>query len=476
MKIFIDMTLQNQINACYGDGSLPDGILVAWYGDDFTGAAAVMEVLAFAGLPSMLFLEPPTVEQINKFPSLRCIGVASTARSQSPLWMREELPEVFGKLCALKPELLHYKICSTLDSSPETGSIGCAIEIGADLVEANIVPILVAAPQMRRYQIFGQLFAAHGGQVHRLDRHPVMARHPVTPMSEADVALHLEKQSDRIIARPKMLEKIIKEDFVLQPFVDATENKISAVAMDSWDAESETAVGKMIWENRSEVPFVVGSQGVEYALVRHWLDIGALPPVDSACGIGKAERMVSVSGSVSLTTAEQIAWSKSNGFACIPFDATNVCRGEAALRREENRVKDASLAALADGLNPLIHTAEGPDDPLVHKFRAVAAESGLDLNKINRMIGEALGRILFDILKQSGIRRAVISGGDTSGYATRQIGVYALSALAPTSSPGASIFKTHAEGPMNGLELALKGGQMGSPDYFGQVRDGGGAT
>jgi uncharacterized protein YgbK (DUF1537 family) len=27
---------------------------------------------------------------------------------------------------------------------------------------------------------------------------------------------------------------------------------------------------------------------------------------------------------------------------------------------------------------------------------------------------------------------------------------------------------------MDGLELALKGGQMGSEDYFGWIRDGGG--
>jgi uncharacterized protein YgbK (DUF1537 family) len=67
----------------------------------------------------------------------------------------------------------------------------------------------------------------------------------------------------------------------------------------------------------------------------------------------------------------------------------------------------------------------------------------------------------------------VISGGDTSGYATQQLGIFALSALAPTI-PGASLFKAHADGPMDGLELALKGGQMGSPDYFGWIRDGGG--
>ena len=32
--------------------SLPDGLLLTFYGDDFTGSSAVMEVLTFAGLPT----------------------------------------------------------------------------------------------------------------------------------------------------------------------------------------------------------------------------------------------------------------------------------------------------------------------------------------------------------------------------------------------------------------------------------------
>ena len=105
-------------------------ILVAWYGDDFTGAAAVMEVLTFADVPSMLFLDVPTPEQMQRFPDLRAIGVASTARTKSPNWMDANLPDVFAGLGAFNPGLVHYKVCSTLDSSPETGSIGRAIEIG----------------------------------------------------------------------------------------------------------------------------------------------------------------------------------------------------------------------------------------------------------------------------------------------------------------------------------------------------------
>ena len=53
------------------DGSLPDGPLIAWLGDDFTGAAAVAETLAFAGLPAVLLTAPPDAAMLARFPGLR---------------------------------------------------------------------------------------------------------------------------------------------------------------------------------------------------------------------------------------------------------------------------------------------------------------------------------------------------------------------------------------------------------------------
>ena len=50
---------------------LPPGPLIAFYGDDFTGASASMEAVAFAGLETVLFLSPPTPERLLKFASAR---------------------------------------------------------------------------------------------------------------------------------------------------------------------------------------------------------------------------------------------------------------------------------------------------------------------------------------------------------------------------------------------------------------------
>jgi uncharacterized protein YgbK (DUF1537 family) len=52
------------------------------------------------------------------------------------------------------------------------------------------------------------------------------------------------------------------------------------------------------------------------------------------------------------------------------------------------------------------------------------------------------------------------------------MGVFALEALAPLA-PGAPLCRAFSESAaIDGIEMALKGGQMGGPDYFGSVRAG----
>ncbi len=129
-------------------------------------------------------------------------------------------------------------------------------------------------------------------------------------------------------------------------------------------------------------------------------------------------------------------------------------------------------AAAETGQSPLVHSASG-EGPQVDAFRAALARSGMDPATANRRIGESLGRILDRTLRATGVRRAVISGGDTSGHGMRQLGLSALVAKAPTI-PGAALCQAFGTGPHDGLDIALKGGQMGSEDYFGWIRDGGG--
>src|SRR6185312_1700613 len=106
---------------------LPAGPVLSWYGDDFTGSSAVMEAMSAAGLPAVLFFDAPTPVQRAEFADYRGIGMAGVARAQTPQWMRDNLPRFYRAMVELGAPVSLYKICSTLDSSPEVGSIGAAL-------------------------------------------------------------------------------------------------------------------------------------------------------------------------------------------------------------------------------------------------------------------------------------------------------------------------------------------------------------
>ena len=438
--------------------SLPNGLLIAWVGDDFTGSAATMEALAFAGIPAVLFAGIPTDAQRARFPDARAIGIATTARSHGPDWMDQHLPPIYDYLSSTGAGVIHYKTCSTLDSAPHVGSIGKALDVGAQHVPNAPIPFLLAAPQMRRYQAFGQLFASAGDTVHRLDRHPVMSRHPVTPMTEADVAKHLSAQTSQKLT-----------NLSLEALATATPQSFAArtgiVTLDAMTPADMAANGALIW-SLPQPALVGGSQGIEYALIAHWQDAELIDPINVTASAGPVDQLIAVSGSVSPTTADQIAWAEANGFEIITLDVIKAAKGDGKLAYDE------SIKALKNGKDALICTAKGPDDPSVAALQAALPQ----LENAQAQIGATLGRVLKDLLLKTGLKRAVISGGDTSGHACRELDVFAFTARAPTI-PGAALLDAHSDNPaFAGLQLALKGGQMGSADYFGWIKRGGGTA
>jgi len=450
--------------------ALPQGLVLAWYGDDFTGAAGVMEALELAGLHAALFLETPTAARLARFPDLRAVGLAGDARTRSPEWMRAELPGVFSALEALGAPLLHYKVCSTLDSAPHVGSIGAAAEIG--LAGGGWAPVLIAAPQLGRWQAFGSLFARAGaGGVFRLDRHPTMASHPVTPMDEADVGRHLARQTALEIGLVDLLA--LKAGQGGAALVSALEGGARLIAFDVIDAETLAAAGAAIWEAAPR--FAIGSQGLEYALVAAWRAaglIGAAPPLPPLAPVAQ---VAAVSGSCSPVTAEQLAVAARDGFRLVGIDAARAVDAR-EWEKECGRAAAAALHALGTGASPIVAAARGPEDPAIARANEARAACGLDAEAFNAAVGRGLGRLLDAVLRETGLGRAAIAGGDTSSHGARELGLFALTAETAIA-PGAAVLRGHGEDQTrDGLEIVLKGGQMGPPEFFVKLRDGGPAA
>ena len=441
-----------------------NGPLIAWYGDDFTGSASVMEVLEFGGLPSVLFLQPPSAELLARFPGKRAIGIAGDARSRSPEWMTRHLPPIYAALRETGARILHYKLCSTFDSSPEVGSSGRAAELGMD----DWTPLVVASPRIGRYQAFGTLFAVASGSVVRLDRHPTMSVHPVTPMTEADVRRHLGQQTGLPVGLVDLRALASGQGSAALAAERAAGKRI--IAFDVLDEATLAATGKVLWDAALQAPlFALGSQGLEDALLAHWVACGHVPSPPPVAG--PVSQIAVVSGSCSPDTARQIAVAQAQGFAALRIDAA--CAVSAALWQAEcHRVRDAALSALSQGQSAIVFTAAGPDDPALPAVAEAARRAGQSLGDVNEAIGTGLGQVLAQLGAIARVPRVVIAGGDTSSRATRGLGLVALTAKAAVA-PAVPLLLGHAADPKTPpVELVLKGGQMGAPDLFVTIRDG----
>lgn len=451
-------------------------LFLTFYGDDFTGSTDALEQLTLAGIRTALFLEPPTARRLSRFKNLQAVGVAGMTRSLSPKAMERELRPTLKRLKALGAPHVHYKVCSTFDSSPRVGSIGRVIDLASELFKAPLVPVLAAAPALGRYTVFGTHFARFGigsaGAIHRLDRHPSISRHPVTPMTEADLRLHLAKQTKKRIELFDVLKLGLSEPEARRQLRALVRGGAEVVLFDALHSDHLLRIGKLIDEfaTLKQPLFSVGSSGIEAALAAHWALEGRVPRVPDPTGrqngnswnssLRDSGPILVASGSCSPVTAQQIAWALKHGFAEVslnPLAASSDPTGEI------RRCAKSAAAFLGSGQSVIVHTTRNGAD------RRVAARLK---NRTATFLGAALGSVLRAVLKHSDVQRLCIAGGDTSSFAAWALGIDALEMIAPLT-PGAPLCRAIAPGsPIDGREVVFKGGQVGGEDYFGIVQRG----
>ena len=387
---------------------LPDGLWLTYYGDDFTGSTDVLEAFTAAGVPTVLFLQPPKPQDLARFPQARCVGLAGQSRGKSPAWMRDVLPEAFRSLASLGAPIVQYKVCSTFDSSPEVGSIGQAIDLGVKHCQAKWSPMVVGAPRLQRYQVFGHLFAAAQGEVFRIDRHPTMSRHPVTPMHESDLRVHLAQQTARRIGLVNLAQMTQGQgDAVLQNIQGADQ---PVVMLDVADPVSQREAGRLVWQQRGQGVFSASSSGLQYALAEYWRSQGWLPATPSL-PVGEAVRCIAVvSGSCSPMSAAQIDWAEHNGFMTERLDVAK-CLDAVQAELEIERLVALAVDAVSRGVSPVVYSARGPDDAAVTGFDALVQRAGMDKTQGTERIGMALAEVMRRLLDRTELRRAMTIAG-----------------------------------------------------------------
>jgi uncharacterized protein YgbK (DUF1537 family) len=439
---------------------MKDRLLLAFYGDDFTGSTDAMEALHQYGLRTILFFEPPHLDDVEKFGSVDCIGVAGTARAMNNEEMTNELVPIYKAFNTLNPKFVHYKVCSTFDSAQKIGSIGLAADIGKDILKQNSVPFLIGAPVLGRYTIFGNHFAKFKNDVYRLDMHPVMSKHPVTPMHEADLGKHLAQQTKEHI------DYFTAED--IEQNINNFELENNAyVIYDALNEKHMKYFGDLLFHNvRKDTPlFTVGSSGVEYAIgdkVNSLQDKTVLTNRESITA-NVANNIFVVSGSVSAVTHDQLIEAEEAGFASIQVPYEYLGKKDLP----ENFL-NSIIQEIKNDTKVILYTARGADDPTIEYTKSHLKNEGIE-EDFGNYIGKQLGLWTKYIMDHVSIDRLVIAGGDTSGFVTSQLGIFAMEVI-ESIAPGAPLCRSYSEMErFNNLEIALKSGQLGGENYYQNV-------
>jgi uncharacterized protein YgbK (DUF1537 family) len=420
---------------------------IAYYGDDFTGATDTLATATQGGLRTLLFLRVPTAEMLGSAGELDCVGIAGASRSMAPADMEQELRPVADCFAQLGAPVVHYKTCSTFDSSPQIGNIAVAVRVLSERIPSRFIPIVGGQPNIGRYCAFGHLFAAAeaGGPAMRIDRHP-MSRHPVTPMTESDLRLHLEAQGltgVRSVACPA---------YAAPDLLDQTVREGGIVLFDVTREADLAPIGRVIWREAQQHRLIaVGPSGVTQALCAHWNEALLRPAITPRIAAADGPVLV-IAGSLSPVTRRQIE--AAYDFARVPIDVARLARGDAieVLSREIFRL-------LASGRSVIAHTT-----PLADTTRD-GATPGIEIAK-------ATGAFVARLLATVRVERLGIAGGDTSSWILRALDVWGLSFVGHLA-PGVALCRAHShDRTLDGIEVMLKGGQMGPPDLFGRLRTG----
>jgi uncharacterized protein YgbK (DUF1537 family) len=280
------------------------------------------------------------------------------------------------------------------------------MDIGAEVFKAPFIPLLVAAPVLGRYCLFGNLFARMGigsqGQIYRLDRHPSMSKHPVTPANESDLRLHLAKQTNKKTGLMDVLQLSEPAEQAAEKLQDLVKDGNEVVLFDGLEEKHLTLAGELIdaYASAEEPLFSVGSSGIEMALGSYWQRQNLLQLAPQWQALTPAKAILVISGSCSPVTSRQIETALQHGFAEIGIDTAAFAAGEG-----ENLLANYIHQAanyIEQGRSVIIHTSTGNDDSRVAASHKIFTEQGLDEQAIRaqtaQVYGSALGQIAAGVI------------------------------------------------------------------------------
>lgn len=379
-------------------------MLLGVIADDFTGATDVASMLVREGMRTLQVIgvpEGPVPDTAGAAPE--AVVVALKSRTIPAAEAVGQSLAALRWLRAAGARQIYFKYCSTFDSTP-AGNIGPVAEALLDALGAPQAIACPAFPENGRTVFKGHLFVGD-----QLLSDSGMRNHPLTPMTDANLVRVLQAQSrspvgllrhDQVAQGPETVRRVLGEL--------STKGQRLVVA----DAVTNDDL-RVLGEACADAALITAGSGVALGLpaayaARGWLQRDAQAATLPAVGGGAAV----LSGSCSVATNGQVQhWLQAGrpGFRLDPR----------ALAASAPVVEEALAFVRAQGATPaLVYATAEPE-----AVKAVQAELGTE--RAGALVEHALAAIA-RALVESGVRRLVVAGGETSGACVQALGIEQL--------------------------------------------------
>ncbi|QDT69366.1 hypothetical protein MalM25_23030 [Planctomycetes bacterium MalM25] len=396
--------------------------------DDYTGATDLGAMLARAGMRVLLVFGDPAEPLAPEGYDAAIIALKS--RSIPPGDAVAQSLSALASLQAAGAQRFFFKYCSTFDSTPE-GNIGPVAEALADELDVRRVAFCPAFPENGRTVYNGCLFV-HGKPLNESG----MEEHPLNPMTDANLVRWLGRQTEREVA-------------ILS--YDALDDGAPTIGFDSFyvaDALKDAHLKNLAAEIAKDRLSTGGSA------IGYWLARALLQGDEREASVGLGEfdgRCAVLAGSCSTATQRQVAAMRAASPA-MRVDPLALASGDQTVE-----MILAWAAAQPQDTPFMIHSTADPEG-------VALAHERLGRERACELIERTLGRVAAGLI-DTGVRKLIVAGGETSGAVLRELRIDAVR-IGPEIEPGvpwvASLGKPR-------LALALKSGNFGSDDFFSRA-------
>jgi uncharacterized protein YgbK (DUF1537 family) len=414
-------------------------VLIGAIGDDVTGSTDLALMLSKHGMSVVQTIGLPRAGAVVH--DAQAAVVALKSRTAPVGQAVADSLAACDWLLAQGARQIFFKYCSTFDST-EQGNIGPVAEALMERLGAEITIYCPAFPENGRSVYNGHLFV--GGD---LLSDSGMRHHPLTPMTDSNLVRFLGRQ----VRDPETVALVSYATVDRGPAAirdrlqELAGRKCRHAVVDALTNRHLAAIG----EACADLKLVTGGSGVAMGLPLNFRRANLLG--DSA-GPALLPRLdggiAALAGSCSAATRRQVK-RMSARFPSISIDPQELASGTLSIEDV------ARWAAERIGQTPvLIYSTAEPE-------QVAAVQAQLGREAAGHLIEQAMGEIAL-LLRQTGVRRFIVAGGETSGAVMAALSVRSLR-IGPEIAPGVPWTVTEEE-PR--LCLALKSGNFGDDDFF----------